>query len=71
MDNKELIISVKSVLARLQSFGVSREDLRNLLVLLFLLRWLRDEMSSFADYNGERDILEFADEVECIIFFKH
>lgn len=59
MDNKELIISVKSVLARLQSFGVSREDLRNLLVLLFLLRWLRDEMSSFVDYNSERNSLDF------------
>lgn len=66
MDNKELISSVKSVLARLQSFGVSREDLRNLLVLLFLLRWLRDEMSSFADYNGERDSLKLVDSLNAL-----
>ncbi|WMN89089.1 SAM-dependent methyltransferase [Vibrio parahaemolyticus] len=66
MDNKELISSVKSVLARLQSFGVSREDLRNLLVLLFLLRWLRDEMSSFTVYNGERDSLKLADRLNAL-----
>lgn len=61
MDSKELIGSVKSILARLHSFGVSREDVRNLLVLLFLLRWLRDEMSSFAEYNGESESLKLAD----------
>ncbi|GAL09270.1 hypothetical protein JCM19233_235 [Vibrio astriarenae] len=61
MDQKELIRSVKSVLARLQSFGVSKEDIRNLLVLLFLLRWLRDEMNSFADFSREREHLELAD----------
>ncbi|MUJ23122.1 N-6 DNA methylase [Aliivibrio fischeri] len=66
MDNKELISSVKSVLARLQSFGVSREDLRNLLVLLFLLRWLRDEMSSYVDYNGEVDSLRLADRLNTL-----
>ena len=61
MDNKELIGSVKSILARLHSFGVSKEDVRNLLVLLFLLRWLRDEMISFAEYNGESESLKLAD----------
>ncbi|TOB31307.1 hypothetical protein, partial [Vibrio parahaemolyticus] len=66
MDSKELISSVKSVLARLQSFGVSREDLRNLLVLLFLLRWLRDEMSSFADFNGERYDLKLTDRLNAL-----
>lgn len=66
MDNKEFISSVKSVLARLQSFGVSREDLRNLLVFLFLLRWLRDEIFSFADYNGERDRLKLAHRLDAL-----
>ena len=61
MDKKELIGSVKSILARLHSFGVSKEDVRNLLVLLFLLRWLRDEMISFAEYNGESESLKLAD----------
>lgn len=44
LDNKELIISVKRLIARLQSFSVGREELRNLLVLLFLMRWLRDNL---------------------------
>lgn len=66
MDNKELIGSVKSILARLQSFGGSKEDLRNLLVLLFLLRWLRDEISSFARYSGETDSIKLADRLNAL-----
>ncbi|EIV1774426.1 N-6 DNA methylase [Vibrio vulnificus] len=66
MDNKELISSVKIILARLQSFGVSREDVRNLLVLLFLLRWLRDEIGRFSDYNAERDALKLADRLNAL-----
>lgn len=66
LDNKELIGSVKNILARLHSFGVSKEDVRNLLVLLFLLRWLRDEMSSFAEYNGESESLKLFDRLNAL-----
>ena len=52
MEHKELISSVKGIVSRLNSFGQRKEDVRNLFVMLFLLRWMKEELSSYAEYSG-------------------
>jgi len=52
LENKELISSVKGIVSRLNSFGQRKEDVRNLFVMLFLLRWMKEEISGYAEYSG-------------------
>jgi len=63
LENKELISSVKGIVSRLNSFGQRKEDVRNLFVMLFLLRWMRDEISNYAEYRDDGETRKLADKL--------
>jgi type I restriction enzyme M protein len=58
LEQKELEISVKSLVSRLYSFAMTKEEVRNLLTILFLLRWMKDDLEDLVEYGRNEVISE-------------
>jgi hypothetical protein len=57
LENKEIKSSVKGIVSRLNSSSLAKEEVRSLFTVLFLLRWMKDEIEYFAEYQDEHFII--------------
>jgi hypothetical protein len=57
LENKEIKSSVKGIVSRLNSSSLAKEEVRSLFTVLFLLRWMKDEIEDFAEYQDEHFII--------------
>lgn len=53
MESKELKRSVKNIVSQLNSFGMTKDEVRGLFTVLFLLRWMKDEIGDFAEHQDD------------------
>jgi type I restriction enzyme M protein len=66
VDIKELKSSVKSIVSRLNSSAMDREEVRKLLTMLFLLRWISDDIKGFAEYSDDSSTYKVSDQLNTL-----
>ncbi|QYX63128.1 N-6 DNA methylase [Shewanella putrefaciens] len=66
MDIKELKSSVKSIVSRLNSYAMDREEVRKLFTILFLLRWISDDIKGFAEYSDDSLTYKVSDQLNSL-----
>lgn len=58
MEYKELEASVKRIVSRLNSFAMTKDEVRSLFITLFLLRWMKNDIGDFAEYSNDSSARE-------------